>query len=81
MTDPPFRLVVVRWLDAYSEDGWAAHDATDVTAEHEILTVGYVVHESPRYLVIAGTVGRRTDGKFDVSGVMGIPKGCIVGQK
>jgi hypothetical protein len=76
----PFKFVTISWFDAYSDDGWSAHDSADVRAEHPVLTTGWIVHETERYVVVAGTVAPDPEkpGNWQISGAMGIPKGCIL---
>lgn len=76
----PFRRVTVCWLDAFSEDGWVDHDDAEVVARHEVVTTGWIIREDVEYVVVAGTVSPdpRRRGNWQVSGAMGIPKGCVL---
>ncbi len=79
----PFRCAAVHWLDAYSEDGWTDFDdAALVRAEHPVFTQGWVIHETERYVVLAATISPdpRKPGNWQISGAMGIPKGCILSR-
>lgn len=85
MSDPaaPFKRVIIDWLDAFSEDGWADFDDKDVRSEHPVTTIGWVIREDDNYIVVAGSISPdpRKSGNWQVSGAMGIPKGCITGRR
>lgn len=78
----PFYRVTIRWLDAFSEDGWTDYTDGDVVARHEVITTGWVIRDDADYVVVAGTVSPdpRKPGNWQVSGAMGIPHGCIIAR-
>jgi hypothetical protein len=71
----PDRVVLVKWDDSDAEHGWLTADQVAAGAECPLAceTVGYVVAESERVLVVASTRG----DNGDVLGVVRIPRVAV----
>lgn len=70
---PPFKLVRVRWLDAYSDGGWK--DAGEEPRDEPCISVGYLVKKTKKYVRLASTIGVDDDGKWHVNATISIPTG------
>jgi hypothetical protein len=70
-------LIEITWQDAWSNDeGWEDCALADLCATSAInKTVGYVVHESKRQIVLAQSV--HAEGERFCT-LTGIPVGCIL---
>lgn len=67
----------VRWVDSRSEDNWIEQE--DVKPQlATITTLGCVVKETDKILCIAASVD---DATGQVSGIMHIPKQCILSRR
>jgi hypothetical protein len=73
---PPFRLVRVHWLDAYSDGGWK--DASEEPKDSPCISVGYLVSETKKYVRLAATVSVDDDGKWHTNATMAIPRGMTI---
>jgi hypothetical protein len=72
---PPFKLVRIHWLDAYSEGHWK--DSTDEPREAPCVSVGLLVSETKKYVRLASTVGRTDEGKWETNATISIPRGMV----
>lgn len=72
---PPFKLVRVHWLDAYSDGGWK--EAGDEPRDAPCISVGHLVSETKKYVRLAATVSVDDDGKWHTNATMAIPRGMI----
>ena len=71
-----FSLIEIHWDDAATDHGWEHSD--DVAAVENIaITIGWLVKENDKHLVIASTVC--DDGSCN--GRINIPKGMVVKRK
>ena len=66
------RLVLVKWLDAFSRDRW--HDAEPDTEGMFCETVGFLTHDGPKAKTIAGTKAESDERSCEMT----IPNGCIL---
>lgn len=73
---PPFRLVRVFWLDAYSDGGWK--EAGEEPKDSPCISVGYLVSQTKKYVRLAATVSVDDDGKWHTNATMAIPTGMTV---
>ncbi len=66
------KKVIVKWIDARSEDGWTEElDMQPAT----ITTLGHLAEETDDMLCIASSRDARTG---QLSGIMYIPKVCVL---
>ena len=67
--------VSVKWLDAFgcSHIAWMECDEVDLKAEYEVVSCGFYVGASKKYLVIAGDMAEAAYGR-----VFYIPLGMIL---
>lgn len=72
---PPFKLVRVHWLDAYSDGGWK--EASEEPKESPCMSVGLLVSETKKYVRLASTVSVDDEGKWHANATMAIPRGMI----
>lgn len=75
---PPFKLVRVLWLDAYSEGGWK--EANDEPREAPCISVGYLIKETRKYVRLASTVSVDDEGKWHANATISIPRVGMVEQ-
>lgn len=83
----PGDMVLVEWDDAHQHEGW--HDIDDRIEENSFFrceTVGWLVHEDERKVVIATSVAEsrmsvRIESDISLSSVITIPRGCITGMR
>ena len=76
MGDSQMRELRVRWVDARSQDGWT--EQRDVESRvARITTLGHCVKETDEVLCVAASVD---DVTGQVSGIMFIPKQCILSR-
>jgi hypothetical protein len=73
---PSYDVVLVKWIDAHSVDGWTAlHELTDPPV---VITVGVVVKETDGALYVSGSFGcYDAPEDEEVATTMVIPKGMI----
>lgn len=69
MADYP--LVLVRWLDACSEDGWT--DAEHISPPIEVESVGRLVRDEPGHISVAGSTNQH-----GVACTMTVPRGMVL---
>jgi len=72
----PIRIEQLLWVDACSEIGWA--EADNKVEPFVAYTVGRVIKETPKYIVLIGSWGA---SDTDTNERMVIPKGWIVSRK
>ena len=70
-------LLRVEWVDARSEDGWTEQKDVEPRLAR-ISTLGYCVKETDEVLCLAASLDDLTG---QVSGLMFIPKQCIVARR
>ena len=79
--DPPMPFVLIRWCDALSHtDEWHDEDFYIDWAngiEWLIETTGWILKETKEYILLAAQRGNLTDGEYQYSMVMKIPKTWI----
>lgn len=71
----PVEIELIVWHDAVAACGWldqGAEAPTDI-----VTTVGYILKETPKYLVIASTWGNNDD-TIQSNARMTIPKGMLI---
>jgi len=72
------KIVYIEWVDALSEDNWYSEEDIDEwlkNGEESCRSIGWVVKENKKYIVIASLIGKEdTDS---VSLLMKIPKPLI----
>ena len=51
-----FQLESIQWMDHYSSPGWQEYPNTDVVEDLVATTVGHVLGENKKYLIVAQTV-------------------------
>lgn len=68
-----WRFVSIDWLDAHSNATWVA--IADLPKPSRITTRGWLVHETPDHVVVAGSFQHEED---EFGEVIAIPSGCIV---
>jgi hypothetical protein len=71
------RQVVIRWLDARSEDGWTTEEDLDVRPA-TITTLGHLVQETDEVLCVAGSKDEITG---QLSGIMFIPRVSVLTRR
>lgn len=67
-------IELIEWVDAVADIGWEDGKALDV---HTCYSVGKVVHETERAIIIAGTFSDNEDTNCR----MAIPKAWIVSRR
>ncbi len=71
------RFVEVEWMDATSIANWKELD--DLPKPARCVTRGWLVQETDKYIVTAGTVLYKDDGSIDEVGeLLAIPKAGMV---
>ncbi len=65
------KLVIVKWRDTIQDPGWDGPDALECPVFE---TVGWHAAEDTETIKVGGT--RNEDG--DLSGIIAIPKGCVL---
>lgn len=74
------KMVVVRWDDIYTKSGWHPIDEADKSYGCPCETMGWLVTESDRYIIVAGSIGSldSTDDKPNLAGdITTIPKSVV----
>lgn len=75
-------FVEIHWDDTVNNSDWLAAD--DLPKVRTMISCGWVVFEDKRELTLASTLdpsGDNVDGAHAMTGVISIPKGCIVARK
>ena len=67
--------VLVTWLDAVSEDAWTDLNEAMALEPATQVTLGYLIHEDSRVLVIAASYDKQNNA---VASFYAIPKSWIV---
>ena len=70
------RKVKIKWLDAYSIDGWHGLEELD-KGDQVCTTEGPIVMQNKNYIFVAGTVSGDGD-EFECCTTMAIPRATIV---
>lgn len=70
-----YKLVIVRWLDAVSENTWT--DVKDLDAPHEILSAGWLIVDNTKQVSVAASVSA-VDQDGDINNIITIPRGMVV---
>jgi hypothetical protein len=71
----PLKLVLVEWLDAYTQDsGWKSKKLLLKAAPVLVRTVGWLVNDQPEFVTVSGS-HVPVDDHFD--GDCTIPRGMI----
>lgn len=71
----PMKLVLVEWLDAYTQDsGWKSKKVLLKAAPVLVRTAGWLVNDQPEFVTVSGS-HVPTDDHFD--GDCTIPRGMV----
>lgn len=77
---PPYPLIEVVWDDAASNsETWVL--LGEVSEPEQVLTVGYLVKETERAIVIANSVSNEEVHEETVGNTITIPKGFLVSRR
>jgi hypothetical protein len=76
MITPPYKLVIIHWLDAHSIDAWEQLEGEKKNVE--CISVGWLVNEGKDNIVIVPHIADKSDSKFDGCGKMIIPRTAII---
>ena len=68
----PYKLVELQWLDASTDHGWENDTEIDISME-PVPTVGFLLYQDERVVVIASTVSEGTSNSR-----IKIPRGMIL---
>lgn len=71
------KRVVIHWLDIHTDHGWEAVDKAVNLTPAECQTIGFIVGETPDYIVVSATYSK-ADEIEETNSRTSIPKGCIV---
>ncbi len=71
-------LIRIRWIDAFAttDSPWESSD-DHPTDMHDVLTVGYYLQQTDRYIIVASTIADAIE-QSQYGGVWRIPVGCIL---
>jgi hypothetical protein len=69
------KVVEIVWLDACSGNEWCG--TSEFPKPVKVTTRGWLVHEEPDYVVMAGTFQHHADGTAIIGECIAIPCGCI----
>lgn len=72
------KIIHVEWVDAVTSLGW--EPVSEPLTPRSCLTVGFLIHETDKFIVIAGTWGLEGDHE-ESNNRTAIPKGWIVAQR
>ena len=78
----PYVFEEIRWDDTVNNSDWLASD--DLPHVRTMISRGWVVFEDAREVTLASTLdpeGDNADGNHAMTGIISIPKGCIVGRR
>lgn len=79
---PPFPLVDICWDDAASKDDtWVPLTDLDESAPEKVRTVGFLVKETDKVYVVAGSVANEDIEDETVGNTMIIPKGMVTSYR
>ena len=73
----PPRAILVEWHDAISTSGW--EDIGTAEAPHLCRSLGFLVHETETFVVVAATWGQSGNDAPQSNNRISIPRGWIVG--
>jgi hypothetical protein len=77
---PPYLFVEIVWDDAASNaETWVTTDA--ITGPEQVITRGWLVKETDKYVAIAGSVANEAIENETVGNTMTIPLGMIVSRR
>ena len=68
------KIELIEWVDAITSDPWVSLD--DAFEPMSCFTTGFILKETPDYIVLAGTYGVQ-DGDNQVCSRIAIPTGWI----
>lgn len=69
------KAIYLEWMDAVNASGWHDSDEVNKLTVHDCRTIGYVVKETDREIVVASTLSvDPKDDKTDANALMVIPK-------
>ena len=72
-------LVVISWLDAHADSGWGPVKE-QTTKPQAVLSVGWVIKDTKKAIVIAADVDPKGQGrKDDCNRTLLVPKGMVLG--
>jgi hypothetical protein len=84
-SDPPYPLVTIDWLDAYTQDEWLdVEDFTREPWEHMVHSTGWLIYENDLQVILAHTISPidpADGGGWKAGTVTFIPKGVIVHRR
>ena len=70
------KVVRVIWVDPHSVDEWTSPDTSSLEYPHKVETIGRLIKDEPRFIVVSLNIGLEDDP--DVSCSIVIPRECIV---
>lgn len=77
---PPYKFVEIVWDDAASNsESWVA--IKDVSELEQVITRGWLVKETVKFVCIAGSVSNEEDHEEIVGNTLSIPLGMIVSRR
>lgn len=77
---PPYKFVEIVWDDAASNsESWVA--VADVAPLEQVITRGWLVKETEKFVCIAGSVSNEEDHEEIVGNTLSIPLGMIVSRR
>ncbi len=77
---PPYKFVEVVWDDAASNsESWVA--VADVAELEQVITRGWLVKETEKFVCIAGSVSNEEDHEEIVGNTLSMPLGMIVSRR
>lgn len=61
-------LEIVQWLDhcGYDDSGWHSLDAFEELEPLKMVSVGYVIKDAPKHIVLVSTVAESGTGRGDI---------------
>lgn len=72
-------LIEVRWWDIVGSAEWLSTEEATGQTPQECISVGYLIRETKKFIVIAGTYS--PEGVDQWTAVFSIPKACIFSRK
>lgn len=75
----PGEIVMIEWDDAVASDGWAAVE--DVDHLQRCFSVGTVIVEDSKRIILAGSWGRNDEGTIETNSRIIIPAGFVVSRR
>lgn len=78
----PYKLLKVEWLDSHMpSSGWKPMDNMDTPVDMPIVTVGFLISQTKTMIRLAASVGDFGTENEQVTGIISIPKCCILRKK